>query len=118
MNINVVISMFTAIDDVALSVALQTDNKIVVAGHSGIVGNSAVIVARYHSDGTIDTNFGGLGDVVTSIGPYSGGHATVIQPDGKIVVAGASSTDHLGNEDFAVLRYNEDGMLDNTFFKA
>jgi hypothetical protein len=38
-----------------------------------------------------------------------GGFAIVIQPDDKIVVAGASNS----QEDFVIVRYNPNGSLDN-----
>jgi uncharacterized delta-60 repeat protein len=65
--------------------------------------------------GNLDPNFGNGGKVVTSI--TSGqdiAHGVAIQPDGKILVAG-QSTSNITGKDFVVVRYNEDGSLDNTF---
>ena len=39
-----------------------------------------------------------------------------LQPDGKIVVVGASDTGFNGTQDFALARFNEDGSIDPTFF--
>ena len=44
----------------AKAVELQSDGKIIVAGSStGIDGSSDMLVARYNSNGTLDTGFGG-----------------------------------------------------------
>ena len=54
-------------DDVtgqARSVALQADGKIVIAGFTGV--SSDFVVARYNTDGTIDTSFSGDGYTVTN----------------------------------------------------
>ncbi|NKE72420.1 hypothetical protein MNODULE_16840 [Nitrospiraceae bacterium HYJII51-Mn-bac16s-1-B09] len=78
------------------AVAIQPDGKIVVAGYSNTGGPNHFTLARYNIDGTLDTaSFGTTGTggtVVTPIGTGSIGQAVVIQPDGKIVVAGYSST--------------------------
>jgi uncharacterized delta-60 repeat protein len=96
------------------AVALQSDNKIVVAGYSHNGSNNDFALARYHSDGSLDTSFGTGGKRVTAIGD---GHdeinAVVLQSDNKIVVAGYS---HNGsNNDFALARYHSDGSLDTSF---
>ena len=96
----------------AHAVAVQTDGKTVVAGASGF----DVTVVRFNVDGTPDTTFGPThnGSVFTHVGPAgitSAAYAVAIQPDGKIVVAGASNNDF----DPCVLRYNTDGTLDKTF---
>jgi uncharacterized delta-60 repeat protein/uncharacterized repeat protein (TIGR01451 family) len=100
--------------DEARGVALQEDGKVVVAGESraGAAGDFAV--ARYNADGTLDDSFGRGGRVVTDVSDGSdGGYAVIVDPDGKIVVAGVQRRH--GNMDFAVLRYNPDGSLDRTF---
>jgi len=95
------------------SVAIQSDGKIVVAGTScpdWWGGYSDIALARYNSDGTLDTSFGSGGTVITVIGAANGvGDSLAIQPDGKIVVAG------YWNGDIALVRYNSDGALDASF---
>lgn len=91
---------------VAFSVAIQSDGKIVAAGYSGI--------ARYNGDGSLDASFGSDGRVTTPItGHYSIGISLALQPDGKILAGGALGTP--SNDNFAVVRYNPDGSLDNSF---
>ena len=91
--------------DKANAIAQQTDGKLVVAGTS----NNDFAVARYNSDGSLDTSFDGDGKVFTDFGNSDRGNAVAIQPDGKIVVAGTSGVD------FALARYNSDGSLDTSF---
>jgi uncharacterized delta-60 repeat protein len=107
--------------DVALSVALQQDGKIVAAGYSlDQYGHYAFAVVRYDTLGTLDTTFGldRNGIVRTHIiggdGTGDFGKAVVIQPNGKIVVAGSSS-DALNQVLYGIARYNANGVLDYMF---
>jgi uncharacterized delta-60 repeat protein len=102
-------------DDIR-GVAVQPDGKIVVAGVSSTGNwNRVFSVARYTADGSLDSSFGNGGSVLTSIGPYYQEATSVaIQSDGKIVVAGWIY-DNSNDVDFAVVRYNPDGSLDNSF---
>ncbi len=62
----------------------------------------------------LDSGFGQNGQVVTSLGTISDrAYSAAIQPDGRIVVAGSSSS--TSNLDFALVRYNSDGSLDTSF---
>ncbi len=64
--------------------------------------------------GDLDLSFSSDGIVTTAVGSGSDSARSVaIQSDGKIVVAGYS---HNGsNNDFALVRYNPDGSLDDSF---
>ena len=98
-------------NDVAYSVAAQSDGKILVAGSSG----SGIALVRYNVDGSLDTSFDNDGKLITEFGGTSGtssdiGNDIAVQADGKILVAG--TTDSF---DFAVARYNVDGSLDTSF---
>ena len=65
--------------------------------------------------GDLDPTFGTGGRVLTDIGAGAvTGRGLVVQPDGKIVVAGATDLNNPGS-DFLVTRYNADGTLDATF---
>ncbi len=72
--------------DEALAVGIQSDGKIVAAGES--LGHFAL--ARYNTDGTLDTTFGSDGKVTTHFTARSDdvAFATAIQADGKVVAAG------------------------------
>lgn len=109
---------FSSSDDYAGSIAIQADNKIVVAGYSYVYSANAngqqIAVSRYNTDGTLDDSFAGNGKLEgENIQGYTRFNSTFVQPNGKIVVAGQTwnGTDY----DFAVARYNENGSLDNTF---
>ncbi|MDF2466241.1 MAG: hypothetical protein K0Q43_4476 [Ramlibacter sp.] len=101
--------------DQGLSVVVQADGKILVAGHSNAGGSSDFAVARYLADGRLNGGFGVDGTVVTDFGSSSLDSAAslTLQPDGKIVVAGFS--DIGDNNDFALARYTADGSLDVSF---
>ncbi len=102
-------------------VALQADGKIVVAGDDFLGGgpDANFSVARFNSDGTLDTGFHQDGVVTTDMGSHFDQVVGVaVQPDGKIVVAGSTDQrDNMGR-DFALVRYNPNGDLDVTFGKA
>ncbi len=101
---------FSGGQDVARAVVLQTDGKIVVAGRSS--GDFAL--ARYNTNGSLDTTFGSAGKVTTDFaGDQDGALAIALQPDEKIVVVGGAFSGL--HTDFAVARYNVNGTLDATF---
>ena len=105
----------TARGDMATSVAVQADGKIVVAGGAGWYKNPRFVLVRYNADGTLDTNFGGDGKVTTDFTrAEDAAWGIAIQADGKIVAAGDAALG-TGNSRFAVARYNADGMLDTSF---
>jgi uncharacterized delta-60 repeat protein len=99
-----------SIDDIPMTVDIQSDGKIVAAGHTTPGGFG---LARYNSDGTLDTSFGTGGKVTTAIGNGSYAATVAFQTDNKIVVAGSALTG--GSNDFALVRYNSDGSLDTGF---
>jgi len=102
--------------DYAYTVAIQADGKIVAAGYSD-QGTTTYdfALARYNTDGSLDTSFGAGGKVTTHFG-YSRDYAytVAIQADGKIVAAGYSDQGTT-TYDFALARYNSDGSLDTSF---
>jgi uncharacterized delta-60 repeat protein len=101
-------------DDYGMSVAIQSDGKIVVAGNSSIGFYHNFALVRYHADGSLDNNFDSDGKVTTTIGSGDDfGMSIAIQSDGKIIVAGKSFNG--SNNDFALVRYNTNGSLDNSF---
>jgi uncharacterized delta-60 repeat protein len=96
--------------DVPAAVAIQNDGKIVVAGRGGAGGAA---LARFNTDGTLDTTFDGDGRAATGLGE-SFIRGMAVQADGKIVLVGGSY--HGGtDQDIVVLRYNVNGSLDATF---
>ena len=103
-------------DEQGYAITLQPDGRIVVAGHNGNGGNYDFALARYNSDGSLDTTLDSDGKVTTDFGSNSDlGSAVALQPDGKIVVAGTTLNPGSNSLDFALARYNVDGSLDTTF---
>ncbi len=100
----------------AFSVAIQSDGKIVLAGNAIIGGRDEIAVARYNTDGSLDSSFDSDGKVTTTIGEADYATSVVVQSDGKIVVAGSSATG--GDSNFALIRFNTDGSLDSSFDPA
>lgn len=100
-------------EDVANAVAIQpSDGKIVVAGTTAVYedggGCCFFSVARYNTDGSLDTGFGDGGLVrVAEFGGSADGADVAVQPDGKIIAAGKP-----GGGGFALVRVDTNGNLD------
>jgi uncharacterized delta-60 repeat protein len=97
----------------ALAVELQTDGKIVIAGYAYNDSNEHFTLVRYNADGSLDETFGIKGIVHTEIGICSHANAIALQADGKIIAAGYTSDRFLN--DFALARYDINGILDPSF---
>jgi uncharacterized delta-60 repeat protein len=97
----------------AEAATIQADGKIVVLGQTSGTFTGDFALVRYNSDGSIDTNFGSNGIVITDVGSFDLAKSIVIQTDGKIVIGGDSSV--TVNTDFVLVRYNPDGSIDNSF---
>src|SRR5207302_7184984 len=127
--------------DLARAIVLQPDGKVVAGGYSGCCGGgspaikgmydpdlaedglapntaSDFAIARYNTDGSLDTTFGtdGTGKVITDLnGNADHARGLALQPDGKLILAGNSATLTTPIVDkTAVVRYNADGTLDTT----
>ena len=134
-----VVGRFGTYYDSPTALAIQQDGKIIVVGKSmdGYY-TGAFAVTRFNSNGIVDSSFGQNGKITTHLGSfitYIGGQyygryadesadGVVVQPDGKIVVAGSSYTvdgcwDYYGgiycNPAFVMLRYNSNGTVDSSF---
>jgi uncharacterized delta-60 repeat protein len=95
------------------TVALDEDGNIVAAGSGSDGSTNRFALARYDTNGSLDTTgFGSPnGYVTTDIrGVYDHVRAIAIQPDGKIVAVGHS--DNGANYDFALVRYTTAGEVD------
>lgn len=84
-------------------VALQSDGKIVIVGYYTEMGISYFGLARLNSDGTFDNTFSSDGLQTTLIENNCRAYSVLIQPDGKILVGGTSSS--TGNYGLAIARY-------------
>jgi uncharacterized delta-60 repeat protein len=86
----------------AQAIAVQLDDKIVVAGVNG----TTWVIARYLPGGELDPDFGTGGVVLDIDGTVND---IALQPDGRILVAGHS------NDQAVIARYNTDGARDQAF---
>jgi len=105
--------------DIANAVAIQADGKLIVVGQTyknNDYSNEDFVVTRYNTDGTLDNTFGSGGRVRTDFpGLAAVPSSVIIQPDGKIVVAGGAFPTFTFRGNFEVVRYNPNGSLDRSF---
>ncbi|MGB6041927.1 MAG: Ig-like domain-containing protein, partial [Pirellulales bacterium] len=96
--------------DNAGAVAIQTDDKIVIAGANAAGGNNFTVV-RYDTDGSLDTSFDtdGIVDIDFGGSSFDQASAITIQTDGMIVVGGVS------DNQYALARLTVAGALDTSF---
>lgn len=100
--------------------ALQPDGKIVIAGFCEGASNTDFCMVRYNSLGALDLSFGANGTVVTSVAAGTDrANALVVQPDGKLMLAGYCSPladfSDASLYDSCAVRYNADGSVDTSF---
>lgn len=98
-------------DNSAIDLKVQPDAKIVIGGYLSDADTSSFVAARFEADGSLDTSFGD--DGVLTTGEIDDAEAVVLQPDGRIVLAGDVYPGDTSN--LAVLRLNPDGTVDDTF---
>jgi uncharacterized delta-60 repeat protein len=99
------------------SLLLQSDGKIVLLGGALTSNANDFALARFDSNGALDSSFGSAGIVTTeftSSGAPSSEEAAsgALQADGKIVAGGYSKGQ------FALVRYLSSGALDTGFGKG
>jgi uncharacterized delta-60 repeat protein len=96
--------------DIVYNSTLQADGKLLLTG----ISNGDFAIMRLLPDGTPDPQFGNDG---LALADYAGdmdrSHAVIVQPDGRIVVAGETQINN--QSDFAILRLLPDGTPDSTF---
>jgi uncharacterized delta-60 repeat protein len=105
--------------DIAQSVAIQKDGKVVVTRDAqsadGTLSESAI--ARFNVNSSLDSTFGKGGQMTTNfVGVQTGGVSNpaklrLVQTDGKILVSGTASRCAKCGTRTALARYNSDGNL-------
>ena len=112
----------TASTAAAQAVALQPDGKAVVCGYIYIGGSGSTFnldggLARFTTDGALDTTFGGTGRVAVAFGPRDDVfNAVTVQADGKIVATGRwFNGTTSGTFDCVTARLLANGNLDASF---
>ena len=110
----VVTVSYSSGSDVAYSVAVQPDGKIVVGGYAVLSGRTHVAVARLLEDGSLDPGFGTGGRATVAVGSsHADGYALALQDDGKIVVTGRAFNG--SNNDVVLVRLSSSGSVDGGF---
>jgi len=91
---------------------LQADGKIIVYGSETNTASN-LLLYRFNTDGSLDSSFGSGGKTVISFTGSSAGNHAVLQPDGKIVIAGTLVVN--GIAQMTIFRLNTNATLDTTF---
>jgi uncharacterized delta-60 repeat protein len=100
------------------SVLVDGSGRILVGGYTtNAAGQNVAALARYNANGTLDSTFGSGGKLVTSIRVTIGytSDQIVLQPDGKIVLAGVAPDTATNLQRFVVARFNANGTADTGF---
>jgi serralysin len=96
----------------AAAISVQKDGKILLLGNAHDSNDTHyAFVARFLADGSLDPSFGNKG-MATAAEPTSMAGGLLVQPDGKLLVYGNTND---GDLDFALMRFNADGTVDQTF---
>jgi uncharacterized delta-60 repeat protein len=95
---------------IATGIALQPDGKIVLSGYTAAFLNG--LAWRLNPNGSLDPSFGVDGTRVLDDGGQEEAHAVALQPDGRILLAGWSTS---GADDAMVWRLKPNGQLDTSF---
>jgi uncharacterized delta-60 repeat protein len=110
----VLVSVYT--NNTLTGLAVQPDGKIVLAGDSfSATHDDDFTLVRLNTDGSLDATFGSGGKVAADVYGRETPYAMALQPDGKILVAGAIPINVCFCNAAAVVRFNPDGSLDRTF---
>ncbi len=105
------IKKFTFGIDAPFDIAVQSDGKIVIVEQNAAPGlGGGILIARFNSDGSLDSGFNGTGFVRILTGAFLPSEPTrlAIRPDGKIVSTGIGS-------EHVVVQLNSDGTPDVSF---
>ena len=106
------------------AVAVEADGSVVAAGVAGKQGSATFGLVHLTAGGAPDPSFGGKGEadvplpsgtVAASLLSASPLGTLLIQPDGKIVVAGIFTPSGSTTSSSIVARFDADGKLDSTF---
>jgi uncharacterized delta-60 repeat protein len=116
----VTITAFEGIAFDPFGFAVQKNGDIVIGGVATTKsGRNEFGLARYTSNGVLDTTFGTNGLVITKVGNRSDApSALLLQPNGQIVMGGFEVAGGNIPGMMSLVRYNATGTLDTTFGKG
>jgi uncharacterized delta-60 repeat protein len=92
------------------SAVVQADGKLLLAGDRLRVNGNVTMIARFNSDGSVDTTFG----LVTDFSGFGEIRDVALQPDGKMIVGGRFQALN-GSTRNNLARLNADGTVDLSF---
>lgn len=110
----------SAKEDVGVAVLVNASNQIYVIGYTvNTLGNKDLVLIRYKSDGTLDTDFQSQGYVTQSAGAGGTNKDEIpfdadFDSSGNIIIVG-SSYNSSGNKDMTLWRFTSAGVLDTNF---
>ncbi|NOU26225.1 MAG: hypothetical protein HOO90_11910, partial [Methylotenera sp.] len=105
---------FVGNNDEIYAIKVQADGKILVAGSTTDAGGtSQFALARYNTDGSLDTSFSTDGKYTAAFSGSAQAFNLAIDGSGNIVVSGKNSGADGG--DIALLRLDASGNLDTSF---
>jgi uncharacterized delta-60 repeat protein len=103
-------------------VTLQSDGKIVVGGavtNSSTTGSRSMLLARYNTNGSLDSTFGTKGIAIQTFGTDKQQEISsiAVQSDNKILACGfvIVSQSPVWQMDLGLIRYTTNGILDASF---
>lgn len=98
--------------DAVLSIALQSDGKILAGGYTAISSNPyKFTLRRYNINGTPDVLFGTKGEIIQD-SMEGGALSLLLRPNGKIL---ASFGGYWSGDFIQILQFTPDGKFDSTF---
>ena len=111
-----VVTAYSSESDIGKSVALQVDGKILLGGYLNNGTDADFAVARYDSNGQLDTAFGINGVTTADFdGAIDFGQSVAVQPDGRILLGGFSRGRNDSYYNATLVRFDPTGSLDSTF---
>ena len=105
---------FSSISNVT-KVALQSDNKIIIAGGFWNVDHMNPTIARLNPNGSLDSSFGTGGVNTITMAGDAGANGLQIAADGKIILSVYVSDLAWVDSQLAMVRLTSTGSLDPTF---
>lgn len=102
---------------VACDLAIDSKGRIIIAGYNDSYTQGVdAAIARCNADGSLDFTFGKAGQFTTHMeGSYLYMRSLLIMPDDKIVLGGSITGEYMSNERSILIRYTENGAIDNAF---
>lgn len=108
------VAPFSSGSEQARGIAIQTDQKLILAGNTFNGTNFDLALARFSTNGATDNSFDGDGLVETDLaGQHDFLGNVVFQRGGRIIVCGW--TQNGSDYNYALARYLSDGTLDGDF---